>query len=277
MSQIFGDTGSSPALDIETITGNLGGAIGPDGAFNINLLGSGNILVTGDPVTFTLTISEVNTSVVTLTGDAGGAVSADGAGNIDVLGSGNILVTGNPGTNTLTISEVSTSTVTLTGDSGGAVSPDGAGNIDILAALSDTFNVLDIQSVGDPGTNTITITQFNTLTGLVSVVGGATGNIINFPLGGTDASFIMDISLVATNTANLVSAGYNIFGTIRSVAGVATLVGTPDKIVNEDALMTTGDANMVASGNNFQLQYTAPVGLNVDLTAKVKYTRQDFL
>lgn len=230
MSQIFADTGSSPAADVETLTGNDSVIVGPDGAFNI-----------------------------------------------DIVGTGNITTTGNAGTNTITISELSSSAITFTTDDTNVVSPDGAGNLNVLAALSDTFNVLDIQSVGDPGTNTITITEFNTLTGLVSIPGGTTGNIINFDLGLTDAAFIMDISLAGTNTANLVAAGYNIFGTIRSVAGVATLVGTPDKIVNEDALMTTGDANMVASGNNFQLQYTAPVGLNVDLTAKVKYTRQDFL
>lgn len=42
---------------IETVTGNSGGAVGPDIDNNLNLLGSGNVTVTGDPGTNTLTIS----------------------------------------------------------------------------------------------------------------------------------------------------------------------------------------------------------------------------
>ena len=34
------DTGGSPADDVETLTGNAGGAVGVDAAFNINVLGS---------------------------------------------------------------------------------------------------------------------------------------------------------------------------------------------------------------------------------------------
>lgn len=48
---------SSAAADIETITGNSGGAVGPDGTFNVNLVGSGSISVAGNPGTNTLTIS----------------------------------------------------------------------------------------------------------------------------------------------------------------------------------------------------------------------------
>lgn len=218
-----------------------------------------------------------NPDIETLTGNIGGPVGPDGAFNINVIGTGNILVTGNPATNTLTISEVSTTTITFTTDDTNVVSPDGAGNVNVLAAISSDFNFAELQTVGSPGTNTVTVTQYNTITGALSVMGGTTANIIDFALGGTDAAYIMDIFLVCANTANLQGAGYNIFGSIRTVAGAATLMGTPDKIVNEDALMVTGDANMVASGNNFQLQYTAPAGLNVDVTAFVKYTRQDFL
>ena len=42
---------------IETLTGNSGGPVGPDGAHNINVLGSGGVTVTGNPGTNTLTIS----------------------------------------------------------------------------------------------------------------------------------------------------------------------------------------------------------------------------
>lgn len=57
MSQItrYGG-GGSPAADVETLTGDVGGPVGPDGAFNINILGGNNILTTGNPGTNTITI-----------------------------------------------------------------------------------------------------------------------------------------------------------------------------------------------------------------------------
>lgn len=42
---------------ILTVTGNTGGAIGADGANNINIIGAGAILIDGDPMTNTLTVS----------------------------------------------------------------------------------------------------------------------------------------------------------------------------------------------------------------------------
>lgn len=48
---------SSP--DIETITGDSGGAVGPDGAFNINLLGNPDIDVVGNPGTNTLQLTNL--------------------------------------------------------------------------------------------------------------------------------------------------------------------------------------------------------------------------
>lgn len=49
--------GTGPGLPVETITGNSGGAVGPDGSNNIDLLGTGTITVVGNPGTNTLTIT----------------------------------------------------------------------------------------------------------------------------------------------------------------------------------------------------------------------------
>lgn len=55
-----------PAGFIATETGNTGGAVGPDGAMNLNVVGDGNfITVTGTPGTNTLTISPVNITYIT--------------------------------------------------------------------------------------------------------------------------------------------------------------------------------------------------------------------
>ena len=40
---------AGPASYVATLTGDIGGAVGPDGAFNINLLGGTGISSTGTP------------------------------------------------------------------------------------------------------------------------------------------------------------------------------------------------------------------------------------
>jgi hypothetical protein len=74
MSQIWKSEGGSSLPDIETLTGNTGGAVGPDGAFNIDLLAeqssSNNddgITVTGTPLTNTLTIQLTNRTTAQIT------------------------------------------------------------------------------------------------------------------------------------------------------------------------------------------------------------------
>lgn len=62
---------SSSERDIEFITGNTGGAVGPDAFFNINLLGTGNISVAGTPGSNLLSISDSSGfSATTSTSDA---------------------------------------------------------------------------------------------------------------------------------------------------------------------------------------------------------------
>jgi hypothetical protein len=51
---------TSGAPVVETLTGNTGGPVAPDGAFNINVLGTGPVTVSGNPGTHTLTISVSN-------------------------------------------------------------------------------------------------------------------------------------------------------------------------------------------------------------------------
>lgn len=50
--------GGGTGTDIRTITGNSGGAVPPNAAHNINILGAGTISVVGNPGTNTLTISD---------------------------------------------------------------------------------------------------------------------------------------------------------------------------------------------------------------------------
>lgn len=86
MSQagVFTQGSVPPITVIETITGNSGGPVGPDGLLNINLLGSGPISVTGNPGTNTLTISLAGTVPEDFVTDNGTAIPS--GGTLNVLG-----------------------------------------------------------------------------------------------------------------------------------------------------------------------------------------------
>ncbi len=117
---------------LNTITGNIGGAVPFDSSNNINLLGDGTtIVVTGNPATNTLTVAvAAGISIDTITGDTGGPVGPDGLGNINIVGTPNIItVSGNPGTNTLTIDTGSFIATQYDTDSGSAVPAGGVLNI----------------------------------------------------------------------------------------------------------------------------------------------------
>jgi hypothetical protein len=56
-----------PGSVVQTLTGNTGGAVGPSGTNNINIVGAGTITVSGNPGTNTLTISNNGTIILNYT------------------------------------------------------------------------------------------------------------------------------------------------------------------------------------------------------------------
>ena len=94
----------------ETLTGNTGGAVGPEGAGNINVIGTGAISVAGNPGTNTLTISDDGTYATSYATDSGSAVPA--AGILTVIGSGGITTSG--AGSTITIAGASEQVITIT-------------------------------------------------------------------------------------------------------------------------------------------------------------------
>lgn len=72
MSQAGSYENGTIAPNVEFLTGNVGGAVGPDAAFNINVVGAAGILVTGNPATNTLTVTGTG---IAWTREAGAAVA----------------------------------------------------------------------------------------------------------------------------------------------------------------------------------------------------------
>ncbi len=85
MSQAGRFISSSPAPGtVLTLTGNSGGAVGPDGSGNINVVGDGTtVTVAGNPGTDTLTISVAGAVADSFHADSGTATPAGGILNID--------------------------------------------------------------------------------------------------------------------------------------------------------------------------------------------------
>jgi hypothetical protein len=199
---------SGGGATVETLTGNSGGPVGPDGAFNINVLGNNTtgINIVGMPVSNTLSVVGIQATTsqrgtVTLASDAQAIAGTDNVnaltssnlaaklgtqtahslavfkgtssaltalgvatngqipigstgadpvlGNITSTG-GTITVTNGAGTINLDVTAGTHVLETLTGNSGGAISPI-AGNINVIGTNTTTI-------VGNPATNTLTIT-----------------------------------------------------------------------------------------------------------------------
>ena len=85
---------------LETLTGNSGGPVGADASHNINIIGSDDITVTGNPGTNTLTIDVSGDVATTFDADLGTAVPL--AGVLNIVGGANIHTSG--ATDTITVS-----------------------------------------------------------------------------------------------------------------------------------------------------------------------------
>ncbi len=86
---------------LKTLTGNTGGAVGPDGSNNINIVGAGAISVAGNPGTNTLTISIAGSGTATIvTTDATPTpfISVNVPAGRTVIITATIAATGNTGT-----------------------------------------------------------------------------------------------------------------------------------------------------------------------------------
>lgn len=151
MSQI-GQLVNPTGLNIQTLTGDSGGAVPPDGAGNINTFGGNNLTVTGNPGTSTLTFDVDGTVADTYAADsgtatpAGGVLTVTGAPLFETTGSGSTLTIGPisnfeaTGMHSWNGSVVEQNAVTVTSDGATitfSVEQDGGG--DLTAVFSDGF------------------------------------------------------------------------------------------------------------------------------------------
>ena len=146
---------------------------------------------------------------------------------------------------------------TLTGDLGGAVGADAAFNINLLTGDGLT-------STGVPASNTITFSLDGYTKGIGQTIGAVTADLITLALGATPTTYIVEAKIAGFESTTPAGCGYNIICTARTTGAAASLVGTQDKIVEEEAALAACDVNFVVAANTLILRATGTAGLTIN-------------
>lgn len=253
---------------VDTISGNSGGAVGPDVGGNINVIGSGNVTVAGNPGANTLTASLTGTTNNAVqVGNAIGGISSIGLGTtntvllgqtgaspafgqvpnaalqnstIDVIGGSGITVVGSPVAlgNSVTISAAAVVPLTFTADSGTATES------------SDNINILGTSAQGistSASGSSVTLTAANATT---TTKGVASFNGTNFSVS----------SGAVSSNAMTVTAGTGITG-----GGSLNLGGSVSLALTVPVTVPHGGTGLTTTPTNGQLLIgnTATSGYNL--------------
>lgn len=159
---------------------------------------------------------------------------------------------------------------TYTADDATIATP-AANNLNVFSNDTTANNANGIQSTASGSTVFYQLT--NRLQGTGSTVGAVTTDLVTFSLGSTPATYVIEANFSGFESTTPAGAGYSLFGTVRTTGAAASLVGTPDKINNEDAALTSCNADIVVSGNNLILRVTGTTGLTVNWSTVGYYVK----
>jgi hypothetical protein len=221
--------------DLETLTGDVGGPVSPDAADNINTLGTaGQILVTGNPGTNTLTWSLDGSVATQYTEDVGVAVPV--AGNLNIVGGGGI--TTNGAGDTVTITDGGLSAQSFPTDSGTATPA--AGVLNIIANVA-TLNCGSSVLFDAPGAS----------------------NTVQLNVTDADAN-----TIIGFNSGNLTFTGTNNTGLGEGVLASLTTASNCSAIGHTSlAALTSGSSNCCLGSNTMPVATTAASCVAVGVSA----------
>ena len=232
------------ASNLDTLTGDTGGAVPPDGAANINVLGTtDHITTTGDIGTSTITLDIGDLIADTYVTDVGNASPA--ANVLNILGGTGVDTAG--ATDTVTINAGDDVPVLFTSDSGTATPA--SNNLDVLGGTS-------ISTSGATDTLTIAL-DGDVATTYTSDSGNATpaANVLNV-LGGTGVD-----TAGATDTVTI-NAGDNVPILFTSDSGTATPASNNLAVLGGTSISTSGatDTLTIALDGDVATTYTSDSG-----------------
>ena len=120
--------------------------------------------------------------------------------------------------------------------------------------------VIDTDGVTTRATgSTLQVVLTNRFGGAVTTNNATPDESLTLALGAVPGVYTFDVQIAGYDTTDLQGLGYAIFGTVRTTGGAASLVGTPDKIVNEENApvnLAACDANLTVDGNNAVIRLT---------------------
>lgn len=119
--------------------------------------------------------------------------------------------------------------------------------LNVLGGQSDEDNDNGIRTDGSSGSNTLTIQLTNRIQGGITTNDATPTTASSFTMVDV-GSYIFEMKASAYNITDGLSAGYSLFGCARFDGADSFLVGTPDKIVNEEGGMALCDFNMIVGG-----------------------------
>lgn len=255
-----------PGGGVETITGNSGGAVGPDGANNINVIGDGTTIdVVGNPGTNTLTVSLIGGEAAnSFPTDSGTAIPSSGilnitAGNSTGNSGRSVKFTGSGNTATLNVTDVNNNT--LIGSTAGNASLSGSSNAAFgQGAMSSNttggFNTVIGAQAGHwlAGWLTGINPSFNTLIGFQAGIGldDGAGESNNILIGAAGSH--LDNNTLRIGNGSGVGAQQLNKAYISGIAGVN--VGSVTTVVTESgdqlgtAVITAGTGITITPGAN---------------------------
>lgn len=138
--------------------------------------------------------------------------------------------------------------IQFTTDSGIAVPA--ANNLNVLTPGGGTQG---IQTSGAGSTITITLLQ-QTLIGTATTTGNATANInVTIPVP-TNSTISVRANIAGWDGTSNLGVGGELLASARNVAGIVTIISTPDRTINFDAAINDANWTLIASGTNVLVQ-----------------------
>lgn len=93
----------------------------------------------------------------------------------------------------------------------------------------------------------------------------------SFSAGAIPGVYNFDIQVSGYDLTDVAGVGYFISGSVRTTGAATVLVGTPDKITNEEAATVTCDANLIVTGNTVVVQVTGIAAKTIHWKALSQY------
>ena len=137
--------------------------------------------------------------------------------------------------------------------------------LNVLGVDSTENNDNGILTRANPNlSNNLDVVLSNRITGTVTTIDATPTIISTFPLGATPGVYTFDVQIAGYDVTDTAGIGYFIEGSIRTTGAAGVVIGTPDKVINEEAATVTCDANLIVSGNNAIVQVTGIAGKTIN-------------